>query len=177
MCTWRGTWREFPLGIRKTWLWNPRYSSKNLACATDETKLRLSPPTKKRRNPCSGSPPVYQDLSKRRDWPASNAIVDLPIRLKGNSKRDSDNSLSLLEAKNKDLGAASQTLPTGVKLRQQRRLKESGIPLTIGVQNPSSTDKDWNPVPGIRNPRRGVENPTLSWIPLHGAIHSSYNTT
>ena len=25
---------------------------------------------------------------------------------------------------------------------------ESGIPLTTGNQNPSSTDKDWNPVPG-----------------------------
>ena len=23
----------------------------------------------------------------------------------------------------------------------------------IGIQNPSSTDKDWNPVPGIRNPQ------------------------
>ena len=32
-------------------------------------------------------------------------------------------------------------------------LKESGIPPTIGTQNPSSTDKDWHPVPGIRNPR------------------------
>ena len=25
-------------------------------------------------------------------------------------------------------------------------------------------------MPGIRNPRRGVQNPTLSWIPLHVAI-------
>ena len=32
------------------------------------------------------------------------------------------------------------------------QLKESGIPLTIGIQNPSSTDKDWNSVPRIRNP-------------------------
>ena len=29
--------------------------------------------------------------------------------------------------------------------------KESGIPLTIEIQNPSSTDKNWNPVSGIRN--------------------------
>ena len=28
--------------------------------------------------------------------------------------------------------------------------KESGIPLTTGIQNPSSTDKDWKPVPGIQ---------------------------
>ena len=43
---------------------------------------------------------------------------------------------------------------------------ESGIPLTIGIQNPSSTDKYWNLVPGIQNPQRGVQNPRLSWIPL-----------
>ena len=47
-------------------------------------------------------------------------------------------------------------------------LKESGIPLTIGIQDPSSTDKYWNPVTGIRNPRREIQNPRLSWIPLHG---------
>ena len=46
------------------------------------------------------------------------------------------------------------------------QLKESGIPLTIGIQNLSSTDKDWNPVPGIRNPRSGIQNPRLSWILL-----------
>ena len=33
------------------------------------------------------------------------------------------------------------------------QLKESGIPLAIMIQNPSSTDKDWHPVPGIRNSR------------------------
>ena len=33
------------------------------------------------------------------------------------------------------------------------QLKESGIPLKIGIQNPSSTDKDWNPDPGIWNSR------------------------
>ena len=46
------------------------------------------------------------------------------------------------------------------------QLKESGIPLTIGIQNPSSTDKYWNPVPGIRNPWRWIQNPRLSWIPV-----------
>ena len=49
----------------------------------------------------------------RHDWPVKKAIVDLPIRLKGNSKRTSGNSLSPLEAHNKDLGTASQTLLTG----------------------------------------------------------------
>ena len=37
---------------------------------------------------------MYQDLSTRRDWPVKKAIIDLPIRLKGNSKRTSGNSLS-----------------------------------------------------------------------------------
>ena len=39
---------------------------------------------------------------------------------------------------------------------------ESEIPLTIGIQNRRSTDEDWNPVTGIRNPRRGIQNPRLS---------------
>ena len=33
------------------------------------------------------------------------------------------------------------------------QLKGCGFPLTIGIHNPSSNDKGWNPVPGIRNPR------------------------
>ena len=37
---------------------------------------------------------------------------------------------------------------------------ESRIPLTIGIQNPSSTDKDWNSVRRIRNPRQGIQNPS-----------------
>ena len=48
------------------------------------------------------------------------------------------------------------------------QLSASEIPLTIGIQNPSSIDRDWNPVPGIRNPRCLVQNSRLSWIPLHG---------
>ena len=47
------------------------------------------------------------------------------------------------------------------------QLKESGILPTIGIQNPSSTDKYGNPVSGIRNPQRGFQNPRLPWIPLH----------
>ena len=41
------------------------------------------------------------------------------------------------------------------------QLKEPGIPPTIRIRNPSSTvlTKDWNLIPGIRNPRRGVQNP------------------
>ena len=43
-----------------------------------------------------------------RDWPVKKTIVDLPIRMKGNSKRISGNTLSPLGAQNRDIGAASQ---------------------------------------------------------------------
>ena len=45
------------------------------------------------------------------------------------------------------------------------QLKESGIPLTIGIRNGNSSDKE----SGIQSPRRGIQNPRLSWIPLLGA--------
>ena len=73
-----------------------------VACAVDGTKPCLSPSAKQRRNPCFGPSPVYQDLSMRHDWPGKKAIVDLPIKMKGNSKHISGNSLSPLGAKNKD---------------------------------------------------------------------------
>ena len=47
------------------------------------------------------------------------------------------------------------------------QLKESGIPLTIGIQNQVSTDKGWNPVRGIRDLPRGIQNPRPFWMPLH----------
>ena len=50
------------------------------------------------------------------------------------------------------------------------QFKESEIPLTIGIQNPSFTDKYWDTVHGIRNPRRGIQNSRLSWIPFHEAM-------
>ena len=53
---------------------------------------------------------------------------------------------------------------------------ESGILLSIGILNPISTDnRDWNQVPGILNPRRGIQNPRLSWISLHGAEHKCFD--
>ena len=42
------------------------------------------------------------------------------------------------------------------------QLKESGIPLTIAIRNPSSTDKDWNPVPGNRE--------SMAWNPQSKAV-------
>ena len=89
--------------------------------ASRRNKTLLSPSTKHRRNPCSAPPPpVYRDLRTRHDWPLKKAIVDLPIGLKGNSKRTSGNSLSLLGSQKTDLGPTSQTLLTEVKLRLPR---------------------------------------------------------
>ena len=48
--------------------------------------------------------------------------VDLPIKVKGNSKCSSSNSFSPLGAQNKGIGAASQTLLTEAKLHLRRRL-------------------------------------------------------
>ena len=70
----------------------------DIACATDETKVWFSPSAKQSRNLGFGPPPVWQDLSRHHDWSVKNAIVDLPIRMKGNSKLTSCNSLSPLGA-------------------------------------------------------------------------------
>ena len=37
------------------------------------------------------------------------------------------------------------------------------------IRNTISSDIDWNPVSGIRNSRRGIQNPRLSWLSLHEA--------
>ena len=52
--------------------------------------------------------------------------------------------------------------PESWALESRIQLKESGIPPMIGIQNPNFTDKDWNPVPGIRNPRLRIQNQRLS---------------
>ena len=65
--------------------------------------------------------------------------------------------------------------PESWALESGIQLKKSGLPLTIEIQSPSSTDKDLKPVAGIRNPRRGIQNPRVSFIPLHGATRSQTN--
>ena len=47
----------------------------------------------------------------------------MAIRLKGNSRRISGDPVSPLEAQNKDIGVASQTLLTVFRLRVQQRLR------------------------------------------------------
>ena len=53
--------------------------------------------------------------------------------------------------------------PESWVLESAIQLKESGIPLTIGIQNP--TGKHWNRVPGIWNTAQGIRNPTKDWNP------------
>ena len=77
---------------------------------TTITILWLSPKSvKQRRNPQSGPPPVYQNLSTCHDWPVKKVMFDFPIRLKGTR-----NALPVIReslgAWNKDIGAASQAL-------------------------------------------------------------------
>ena len=40
----------------------------------DEIKLWLTPSAKQRRNPCSGLPAVYPDLSTHHDWPVKKDL-------------------------------------------------------------------------------------------------------
>ena len=63
-----------------------------LACATEETKplIWLSPSANQRKS-LFWVPPVNQDLSTPHDWSVKKAIVELPIRMKENSRRASGN--------------------------------------------------------------------------------------
>ena len=53
---------------------------------------------------------MYQDLSICFGWPVKKSIVDLPIRMKGNTKYTSGNLVSMLVSQNKDIGTALQTI-------------------------------------------------------------------
>ena len=59
------------------------------------------------------APAMYQDFSTRHDWPVKNAIVDLPIRLRENSRRVSGNLLSPLRAMNKDIARCFADVTNG----------------------------------------------------------------
>ena len=72
-----------------------------VACATDETKPLVKSVCETAPKSLFWVPPVNQDLSTRHDWSVKKAIVDLPIRVKENSKRASGNLLSPLGAQNK----------------------------------------------------------------------------
>ena len=94
---------------------NKQKTSVDLACTTDGSKLLI-------KSVCETAPKswfwaptlVFQDLSTCHDWPVNRAIINSLIRLKGNLKRISSNSLSPL-AQNNDMGATLQTLLNGVR--------------------------------------------------------------
>ena len=48
--------------------------------------------------------------------------------------------------------------PESWALESGVQLKESGITLVIGSENPSSTVKDWNRVPGIKYLESGIRD-------------------
>ena len=62
------------------------------ACATEGTKFLVKSVCEKA--PCSWLPPVVRGFESHHDWPINKAVVDLPIRLTGNSKRTCGNPLS-----------------------------------------------------------------------------------
>ena len=81
-----------------------------------ELNFWLSLSVKQRQNSFSGPSTVYQELSMHHNWPVNKAIVNLPIRLRGNSKRIPGNSMSQLRAQGWYLGNELQTLLTEVRL-------------------------------------------------------------
>ena len=88
---------------------------------------------------------MYQDLSMCHDGPVKTDIVDFPIRLKGILKPTSSNLLSLLEAQNKDLGAASQRLLIRVTLHLRHILTRKELLKNLydwGFSRPYSVDND-----------------------------------
>ena len=63
------------------------------------------------------------------------------MRIKGNSKRTPGDSFSPFGAENKDLGAASQTLLTKVRLRLQCRLLFISVNLTLFFKEKKTAGK------------------------------------
>ena len=84
-------------------------------------RRNLSPSKKQRRNPCTGPPPVNQDLNSRNVWPVEKSHCRFAEQDERKFETYFGNSLNPLEAQNKDIGA-SQTSLIGVKLRLGYRL-------------------------------------------------------
>ena len=64
---------------------------------TDEIKLWLTPSAKQRRNPCSGLPAVYPDLSTRHDWPVKKGLCFV-CRDRQSGWRGIQNALPVIES-------------------------------------------------------------------------------
>ena len=73
-----------------------KQTSLDPACTTDKSKLLVKSVYETAPKSLVWAPTrVFQDLSTCHDWPVNKAIINLPIRLKGNLKRISSNSLVL----------------------------------------------------------------------------------
>ena len=86
-------------------------------CATDGSKILIKSIYGTAPKSLLWAPAVYQDLSTCHDWPVENAIVDLPVRLNGNTKSISGNLLRLLGAPNKDTNTDLQALHVLTRVR------------------------------------------------------------
>ena len=112
----------------------------SVACATDETKLWLSPSAKQRRNPSSGPPPVCTRI-----WVhAMIGPLKEPLSIRQSGWKEIRNVLPVIRcvswaAQNKDMGAAPQTLLTGVKWRMQRRPSRLFTVLYFSVRSSRSS--------------------------------------
>ena len=95
-----------------------------LAYATDGTKLPFTSDGETApKSLFHGLPPVYQGLNTYHDWP-----VKMPLLICQLGWREHRNAFSpvicrLLGAQNKDIGVASQTLLTGIRLLLRNRLR------------------------------------------------------
>ena len=92
-------------------------------------------------------------------WGKANALVRRTIikkAVRGGKidfhLRDYFPNGSSLTTPHVNLGKIGMWNPESWALESGVQLKESRIPLAIGIENSSSTDKDWNRLPVIRNP-------------------------
>ena len=104
-------WRFLKKIFNVLFLW---WRTASCSLRADEIKLWLTPSAKQRRNPCSGLPAVYPDLSTRHDWPVKKGLCFV-CRDRQSGWRGIRNALPVIRwvrwgVQNKDLCAASQTV-------------------------------------------------------------------
>ena len=117
-----------------------------------------------------------------RFWRTLIGLVDLPIRMKGNSKCISGSSLNPLGAQNKELAVASQTLLTEAELCLRRRLTLGAqLRFSFGINENLPSDNwinffsscrslirqsifPWNRGATLVEPRPGLPHPVVTAI-------------
>ena len=105
----------------------------------------------------------------------SNGVIWQIAQCKGIWIPESSKFLLVEFGIRKKLAVKSGILGFGIRNRAQ------GIRNPTNEWNPESTfhwQRVLNQMPRIRNPWREIQNPRMSWIPLHGARHNllSWNT-